>query len=341
MDMYKPKEQESLWLYRFVTTKKSQPGGLSTTPYLIRSYDHDRRTAPNHSAILTPRTPRDSRRVDTGLTADGSTRIREERNGRINYRAQQFEIWQVARAATAAPFYFEPLKVEQARTSEHIFFTDGGFSHTNNPTLQGKREIEDLYGTNSIGIVVSVGTARKKKEETGPPGLRFFTKIRREMKGWAHEMSDPEEVHHDMQRERDFPYYRLNDPEGLDIELDRWEPKQSLFSKDAGSKTIATITNAFSQWASEIATVTQLKSCARELVECRRNRMSTLKWERYATGARYRCRYQGCDIEDFFDGRTFRDHLRTHGILEHLLNGEVGSCRHYWRYQARSVSHAP
>ena len=323
---------------RFVTTKKSGAKGHSGTEYLIRSYDHDKITAAEQSIMRSPIGTGLSGRTNTGVSAGPSTRIREKGKRTLNYeKAQEYEIWQVARAATAAPLYFEPLKVEKARETGHILFTDGGFSNTNNPTRRAQLEIEELHGAGSIGIVVSVGTARKKWKDKSSRWLHFFNKIPREMKGMAHELSDPEVVHGDMQRESErdkqqFPYYRLNHPDGLDIDLDCWEPKQSLFNKNAGSKTIETITNAFAHWAGELATIQHLKNCAEILVKCRRKRMNTPKWERFATGARYRCRYERCDREDIFEGNKFEEHLRKHGLPEEELKKEMDYCRDHWRY---------
>lgn len=277
-----------------------------------------------------------SSRAGTDKSADLNLRVGEKGKSRLNYeKAQEFEIWQVARAATAAPLYFEPLKVERARSSGHILFTDGGFSHTNNPTRTGKSEIKVRRGSGSIGIVVSVGTARKKKEENDSAWVRFVNKIPREMRGMAHELSDPEAVHDDMLQEQGFPYYRLNHPDGLDVELDRWEPKQNFFSKDAGSKTITTIRNAFAHCACDTKIMNQFRSCAMALVDCRRKRMNTSKWERYATGARYQCRVEDCDFEDCYEGDDFREHLRSeHTTPEHYMDQEVDHCKHHWRYQA-------
>ena len=284
-------------------------------------------------------------RANTGISTDLEKRARVKRKAgliEVNYeKAQEFEIWQVARAATAAPFYFEPLKIEKSRTKGHIVFTDGGFSHTNNPTREGKREIEDLHGDTAIGIVVSVGTARKKKENKVNS---FFSTIPKSTREFAATATDPERIHDDMEREHkmynEFPYYRLNHPGGLQTELDEWEPKQNLFSKDGGSQTIATITSAFAMWAMQPDNIQQLKDCASALVACRRKRMSTAKWERYATGARFECRYRGCHLEDFFDRKQFRDHLsRDHNLWEvKELEDEERHCRKHWRYQAAGAA---
>ena len=106
----------------------------------------------------------------------------------------------------------------------HILFTDGGFGRENNPTGQGKREIEDFHRPNSIGIVVSVRTARKKKATTGSSLRRFLTVIAKDFKDIVHDISDPESTHEDIELaadEKRFPYYRLNQKDSLGIELDR------------------------------------------------------------------------------------------------------------------------
>ena len=277
------------------------------------------------------------------MSASQSTRQMEKAPRTLNYeKAQKFEIWQVARAATAAPWYFEPLKVEKARTSGHIYFTDGGFSRNNNPTRRGQLEIEELHGSNSIGIVVSVGTARTENVDRNSQWWRFVNKVPREMKGMAHDLSDPEQVHEDMQKEQekqDFPYFRLNHRDGLNIELDRWEPKQGWFKPPAGSKTISIIDNAFGRWACDVPTINVLKDCATRLVECRRRRMHTPKWERFATGARYRCRRHRCGL-NVFEGEEFKAHLKKeHNIPEEELESEKEYCEDRWQYQDSTTLH--
>ena len=285
-----------------------------------------------------------SSRANTGMSANPGTGRRGRGEGgleRKNYeKAQEFEIWQVARAATAAPFYFEPLKIEKARAPGSILFTDGGFSYDNNPSRESKREIQDLHGHNRTHILVSVGTARKKREEK----KSFFNKVPREIRGMADDLTNPEKVHEDVERDQrseGFHYYRLNHPDGLDIELDRWEPKQHWFNQDAGSDTINTMRNHFAHWACQLDTIQLLRDCAAMLVECRRRRKLTDKWERYATAAQYLCHYKGCDHEDFFSGIRFAAHLRQHHhIPEDSLQEEVDRRKHQWRYQDDSVPHA-
>ena len=316
---------------------------MTSTPYLIRSYHHENKRRPHPPTAPTPGTNTGSSQANTSRSANPSVEVSEEEEtgyATKNYeRAHEFEIWQVARAATAAPFYFKPLKIEMARTSGSIDFTDGGFSYTNNPSEKGKTEIEDLHGHDKIGILVSVGTARKQKEEK----KSFFNKLGREGRNMAYKATNPETIHEQIgkdQKREGFAYYRLNDLEGLDIEFDRWEPKQHWFNEDAGSHTIETIENIFHQWAVRVDTLRLLEKCAKMLVDCRMSRMSTDRWERYATGAQYRCCYQNCGREDIFNRYEFEAHLKQyHQIREDALQEDIVRCKFQWRYQDNSDTH--
>lgn len=322
---------------------KSEADGRSSRLYLIRSYDHDKQDSPDHSRGPTPRTTMRSGRTNTDISTNTNAiqRRREQKKSliHINYeKAQQLEVWQVARAATAAKFYFEPLKIENARSGGFTEFTDGGFGQANNPTRTGKQEIEDLHGYTSIGIVVSVGTARKLKEDAKK--ATFFSTIPDSAREFADTATDPEIIHNEMQREHanhnEFPYYRLNHPGGLQTELDEWEPKRKMYNKkDDGAKTIADMESAFAKWAAKRDSIRQLQECADALVARRRERMTTGKWERYATGSHFECRVRGCDPGDFFDRHQFMSHLSDNHLFEgDELKDEVSQCRKHWRYQA-------
>ena len=323
-----------------MTTRKTDTDEISDSLYLIRSYHHEKRSSPENSARPTPRSTMGPSRVGTNISSY-STRERREVTGLVdvNYeKAQVFEIWQVARAATAAPLYFEPMKVESALTRGHTLFTDGGFADTNNPVRDAKKEVEELHGKNSVSTIVSIGTARKIGERRKRP---FFALLRW-TKRFADQVTDPERNHADMQTEhnncqtdegRNFSYFPFNDPGGLDVELDEWEPKHNRFSHaSSGSKTMEAIENTFNRWASNIENTNELRDCAVKLVERRRQRMNTTKWERYATGAWYECDERNC----FFDSErdAFEEHLcQNHGVSSERLENRVLRCRKLWRYQ--------
>ena len=325
---------------------ESEAEGLSQL-HLIRSYDHYERDTPTHSTRPTPSSTWRSVRVDTDASLGTNATQRKNKHKKnpiqVNYgKASQLEVWEVARAATAAKFYFKPLKIANSRGRGFTEFTDGGIGRNNNPTRTGKHEIEDLHGSTSVGIVVSVGTARKQKRDA--KRAKFLSTIPDSAREFADEATDPEVVHRDMQRDyqrkHEFPYFRLNHPGGLQCELDEWKPKPTLYNKmNGGKKTVEAIETAFAKWAQNTDNNDQLKDCAAALVKCRRERMFTSKWERYATGSQYECRIRGCDPGDFFERSKFESHLKGHKFEGDALKEELNKCRKHWRYQAAPNTH--
>ena len=322
-----------------MTTRKVE-AELSDSLYLIRSYNHEKRSP----SRLNARSTSGPSRVGTGISSY-STRAKTKRDGLVdvNYeKAQDFEIWQVARAATAAPFYFEPMKIERALTRGHTILTDGGFGHTNNPVRDAKKEVEQRHGRTSVSTIVSVGTARKATKRK-----RAFFSVPGWTRHFADQATDPEKNHADMQREHDdcldedgsFSYFRFNDPGGLKMALDEWKPKQVRFSHAiSGHKTIEAMENAFGRWASNPENTNELHNCAAELVDRRRQRMDTPKWELYATGAWYECDKKNCSFES--DRDAFERHLRLyHNVLDpEELKRIILNCRRIWEYQPADAS---
>ena len=302
-----------------MTTYKTEADGRSSRLYLIRSYNHERRNG----------------KTDTGVSSHAPNGRRrgqgEQFPSNRNYEtAQPFEIWEVARAATAADLYFEPLEI--ASQGVKISFRDGGFGRTNNPTREAKREIERLHGESSLGVLVSVGTARQFRDDDKK--RPFFSSMFHFGKNLAHMAADPEDVHEDLQDEnRDFPYYRLNDPGSLNVELDEWEPKQTVLRKESGSSTIEKIRNAFLAWAIKPDNQEAFRECAAELVDCRRKRMRTSMWDRYARGSAYSCKETNCERE-FYKWEEFSTHLEhDHSFKGDDLTNEIERCHKAWRYR--------
>ena len=312
---------------------KSEDGGRLSRPYLIRSYDHTKRNSLENSTRPTLEPTTLSSRTNT----DTPGQRRESLDNNNYEKAQQLEVWEVARAATAAKLYFEPLRIENRRAEGFTKFEDGGFSQANNPTRTGMHEIEDLHANGSVGTIVSVGTARKLKEDV--EGKTFFSTLPNLAREFADTVTDPETTHREMKRDQamyDFPYYRLNHPGGLKTELDEWKPKNRMYNKKkSGEKTIADMESAFDRWAAKTDNIDQLQKCAAALVARRRERMNTDAWERYATGSHFTCGVRGCDPGDFFHRHQFEHHLQKHHDLkDDELKAEVDRRRKYWRYQS-------
>ncbi|VUC32771.1 unnamed protein product [Clonostachys rosea] len=214
-------------------------------------------------------------------------------------------IWQVARATTAAPRYFESIKIDDRK------FLDGGMV-ANNPSLVALREIRGLHKT-IPSIFVSLGTglkqadnkneaARNYASEDVRPALRralTIDNVRRKQglkkyseigRYWTKYMTDCEG--HDGTngwnglsdeiglRKR----YRLNVEGSLaGISLDEWRPAKS------GEDTLRLIRRQTEEYLSQPAIIDKIEEIAREVVEIRRDRAMTERWESFAMDVIYFC----------------------------------------------------
>lgn len=245
--------------------------------------------------------------------------------------AEDLQIWEVARAATAAPMYFKelPVRREMADGETTIYYSDGGFGQTNNPTYEGISEIESLHGGKgsvNVGVVVSVGTSRKKLEAGGKS-------IFKRVKTSFDRATDPQVVHEKVEREDLQHYWRFNDFDGVDVDLDEWKPN-GYFTKHPGTKTLKKITNDFNAWVMN-GHLDDLRSCAKELVARRRARIrKPAQWDVYATNASFTCTQADCTSETFNDRHLFRNHLSgAHSVPASELSSMVRQCTKMWRYQ--------
>jgi hypothetical protein len=251
--------------------------------------------------------------------------------------ASDFEIWQVARAATAAPFYFKPLHVDLHpmrvdQEPEYMLFSDGGFGTTNNPTQEGVLEIQNLHGQHAIGVVVSIGTARG--------GEKFGAGTLDQVKNSYDKLTDPDTVHQNLRSSRNFAdYYRLNAQKdnGLNVPMDEWKP-HGMFSgkRRPGQVTLEKIRNHFLLWYSNLNNQGTLNKCAHQLVLRRRARLHDIhRWERFATGAHFYCSEINCEAE-FSNRQDFMDHLMGHEKWDQPEDIEDDYLRrhtNYWEYR--------
>lgn len=309
--------------YKYERTKGSS--GSAMTLYLIRSYDHiEKEVLPNKR-----------RDTDASHKTVRKSNPKGGKDIRKNFgQADSLQIWEVARAATAAPTYFKDIKfkLRSAEGATKMYFSDGGFGQTNNPTQEGVLEIESLHGKRYVGVVVSVGTARGSKEPGGKSILRRVKQL-------AETATDPENVERNMRRQahtdEDFHYFRFNDPKGLGVALDEWKPN-GLFTKRPGRKTLEKIKSKFYRWVQDPNSLKDINDCAKELVLRRRIRAADApRWERYATGAKFVCGYNACSNVPFNDRKVFEEHLRrTHPNPDEDIKKTLGRMTRRWQYQA-------
>lgn len=176
--------------------------------------------------------------------------------------AHDIPIWQVARAASAAPTYFEPLKIDG------LEYLDGGFG-ANNPCVEIYEEVRKMNNNSNscAAIILSVGTGKNNEMSrfSGSGLFRYMNYLNFSRK-WA---SDSEKTHQDMLSKRKaanypFEYHRLNVEDGLGpMKLDEWRargqvrvelgkfigklrsPKQSASTSDQVNEKMGTLIESF------------------------------------------------------------------------------------------------
>ena len=305
---------------------KHEKGGTISEEIIISSYDSTKRTKDANLLHMRRRESDTSFFSPRNITQHGST---SEPFAGENIK---WPIWRVAQAATAAPFYFDPVRSKK----KNVTYTDGGLQESNNPTKKGVNEIKQLYGPSSVGIVVSVGTARGETHTK--------SRIKRKLKGMFGAASDPEKIHAwatEKLPRAQTSYYRLNNPGDLRLELDDWRPR-GLFTKNgnSGSQTLVEIRNSFYTWVGKTEGVRAIfRRCAEELVQRRRARIrDESKWEHYATGIQFDCPETECDAHPFIDRDKFIEHIQDIHGRENFFQKEdertkIQRCSKSWQYQ--------
>lgn len=244
---------------------------------------------------------------------------------------QKMEIWQVARAATAAPMYFGEFTIA-SKINGRVYYSDGGFGLTNNPTQEGIRELHHLHRRRegeavvrgAIGTIVSIGTARAKNR---PGGKNILRRIKDAFDRATNTQNVADAVAYDVLSN----YWRFNDTEGIKVELDDWKPNK--FSSDPGHKTRAEIKTGFQRWLSEWSNSDDLKACARELVRRRRARTDNRsKWERFATVAEFRCSHYECREMIIGSRDDFEEHFESKHLDEEYGEAHKKPGETTWTY---------
>ena len=196
------------------------------------SFDVDRNMLTSYSVVLSyqkqdrrgvekPYLFRSYKNLHRGATA--TERLLDRNPG----LAHDIPIWQVARATSAAPTYFELFKIGE------LEYMDGGFG-ANNPCMEIYDEVRKMNNNSDscTSLILSVGTGKNTKTSrfSGSGFSRYLNYLNFARK-WA---TDSEKTHLDMLRQRDhsdfkFHYWRLNVDDGLDtMKLDEWQVRGRL-----------------------------------------------------------------------------------------------------------------
>lgn len=288
--------------------------------HLFRSYDHHRR----RQATVENREDRRPNPLEQLSPADSSL------------------IWQVARATSAAPTYFNTIKIGEDE------YGDGGFGE-NNPSTRIFFEVSqmnnNLDSANTLSLSIGTGITRFTRFQEG-----IFNKPLGWLNAAKKVSTDCETAHHRMglitNGGRKYPYYRFNVPEaatdptkpkvpnwqrmksrarrwfghngeplerGLGkIKLDEWKPR-GFWRTESTQEEIERITR---EYLSNPDVNSELDEVAEAMVNHRRAKAATPRWAAYALGVKYECPVvlERCPDETWTEESGLRRHLiEDHG----------------------------
>ena len=254
--------------------------GRHHEPYLFRSYYHP------------------SARGNDGL-------VRNPNND------DNYAIWEVGRATSAAPPYFRPMRLARDHQSKYI---DGGFG-SNNPSEEAYWSVRQYHGDHprALKVLVSIGTGKSKEfKSSRVPFFGRFIEAFNMATAWA---VQSERTHEMLARNLrgNAEYYRLNvdDIEGLGrMKLDNWKGKK-------GSQTLRRITDATDAYLATAEAQSHISESARHLVQVRRARVEPRhgdRWDRFCHGVVYMCPIRRCREASTQYGSEdqLRNHLQHH-----------------------------
>lgn len=142
-------------------------------------------------------------------------------------------IWQAARATSAAPTFFKPMRLGPRNVEEE--FLDGGMG-TNNPTkILIEQTVRAYEGPQPVACIVSIGCgASNIIEMKSSSFLQRFVPLEL-INALRAMVTDCKKTAFDMEtkfRERPDTYFRFNVEQGLqDVGLDEWKEMGAIRAK--------------------------------------------------------------------------------------------------------------
>jgi len=190
---------------------------------------------------------------------------------------KDWRIWNVARATSAAPTYFNSIEMGEKT------FLDGGIG-ANNPSFVALREIMQMEENTRPCLFVSIGTGRSEGEgNIGEPiprrGLRKLMRLKNIFQNYALNSEIIHEAIAFTTLAARIHYHRFNVTGALsDIELDEWKPSVG------GSDTLQNIKQHTDRYLREPEAMKGLLNCAHTLVNLRNERERSDSWSRFGEG---------------------------------------------------------
>ena len=217
---------------------------------------------------------------------------------------------QVVRATTASATYLKSFTIGGRK------FKDGGVG-LSNPSIQILNEVDRRHrhpwSLESVNLFLSLGCVPFSEPSTTTKSISETLVISRTFRSSV----ISEAVHETMQKQSSsFRYYRF-EPKGNTHHI---KYKDLASNSQAELESIKKLTEAYLRDRSVQA---RLQECAEILVEKRRQRSETLRWESFALGIKYKCMYNddsgSCQMKNshgqkpiFKTQNDLLDHLREY-----------------------------
>ena len=137
-----------------------------------------------------------------------------------------YQIWEAARATTAAPKYFPPAHID-----DNVFI-DGGVT-ANNPTQEALREVAYLYENKLSGTcIVSIGSGVYHGQDLEPPKKSTYRSTKAMFRVLRAAATQTESTNSDVLFEASlksgFAYFRFNAKYDRNILLDQWDKSRQV-----------------------------------------------------------------------------------------------------------------
>ena len=209
---------------------------------------------------------------------------------------QKHEIWEVAQATSAAPFYFEPVAL-----GDELYYDAASFFHNPSRYVLDEVRSEAYGGPDAVAVLVSIGAGNFESKGIARGGSNTSKSERTHVSDPIHESLERDSKH------QHFDYYRLNVDDHL-----RTGGLNERISRGNGRKTLHQIKEASIKHLEAQPVREQIRQIAKRLVSIRLRRAETMQWERFATGIIYLCPISNCSLSQsrFEDRGELMDHLR-------------------------------
>ena len=172
--------------------------------------------------------------------------------------------------SSAAPTYFKSFKMIENNDGKYKYI-DGGWG-CNNPTLEVYRSVKQLNDndSNTIGMIVSIGTGEAELDEGRKVLKRFASKLYYNYVNAALKLTTDSEATHlnvlSDTRDHKIPYFRLN------VQRNLGNMKLDAFHGKGGRETLTKIQEATDTWLASPDAKELIECSAQKLVNIRRRR---------------------------------------------------------------------